>query len=51
MVLFSQPFDPWSHRTRIVIAEKQIEIDIVQVEPGKLFSPNSGQFEGRICSI
>ena len=36
MVLFSQPFDPWSHRTRIVIAEKQIEIEIVQVKPGKL---------------
>jgi RNA polymerase-associated protein len=36
MTLFSQPFDPWSHRTRIVIAEKAVELDIVNVEPGKL---------------
>ena len=35
MTLFSAPDDPWSHRTRIVIAEKAIEIDIVDVDPGK----------------
>lgn len=35
MTLFSAPDDPWSHRTRIVIAEKAIEIEIVDVEPGK----------------
>ena len=35
MTLFSAPDDPWSHRTRIVLAEKAIEIDIVDVEPGK----------------
>jgi len=36
MTLFSAPNDPWSHRTRIVLAEKGIGIDIVSVEPGKL---------------
>lgn len=35
MTLFSAPGDPWSHRTRIVLAEKNIGIDIVSVEPGK----------------
>jgi RNA polymerase-associated protein len=36
MTLFSAPNDPWSHRTRIVLAEKGIGIEIVSVEPGKL---------------
>lgn len=36
MTLFSAPNDPWSHRTRIVLAEKGIGIDIVSVEPGRL---------------
>jgi stringent starvation protein A len=36
MTLFSAPDDPWSHRTRIVLSEKGIGIDIVNVEPGKL---------------
>ena len=35
MTLFSAPNDPWSHRTRIVLAEKGIGIDIVSVEPGR----------------
>jgi RNA polymerase-associated protein len=35
MTLFSAPADPWSHRTRIVLAEKGIGIDIVSVEPGR----------------
>jgi glutathione S-transferase len=35
MTLFSAPADPWSHRTRIVLAEKSIAIDVVDVEPGK----------------
>src|SRR5216110_1184129 len=35
MTLFSTPDDPWSHRTRIVIAEKAIDIEIVDVNPGK----------------
>jgi RNA polymerase-associated protein len=35
MTLFSTPDDPWSHRTRIVIAEKAIEIEIVDVAPGQ----------------
>ncbi|MGH8287038.1 MAG: glutathione S-transferase N-terminal domain-containing protein [Steroidobacteraceae bacterium] len=35
MTLFSAPNDPWSHRARIVLAEKSIGIDIVSVEPGR----------------
>jgi RNA polymerase-associated protein len=36
MTLFSKPLDPWSHRTRLVLAEKSITIDIVDVEDGNL---------------
>jgi len=36
MTLFSAPTDPWSHRTRIVLAEKGISIDVVNVDVGKL---------------
>jgi RNA polymerase-associated protein len=36
MTLFSRPLDPWSHRTRLVLAEKSITIDIVDVEDGNL---------------
>jgi len=36
MTLFSKPNDPWSHRTRLVLAEKSISIDIVDVEEGNL---------------
>ena len=36
MTLFSKPNDPWSHRTRLVLAEKSINIDIVDVEEGNL---------------
>src|SRR3954469_11932329 len=36
MTLFSRPTDPWSHRTRIVLAEKSITIDIVDVDDGNL---------------
>ena len=36
MTLFSRPNDPWSHRTRLVLAEKSINIDIVDVEEGNL---------------
>jgi len=35
MTLFSGPTDPWSHRTRIVLAEKGIALEIVSVEPGR----------------
>jgi RNA polymerase-associated protein len=35
MTLFSAPDDPWSHRTRIVIAEKAIEIEVVDVDAAK----------------
>jgi RNA polymerase-associated protein len=36
MTLFSSANDPFSHRTRLVLAEKGINIDIVNVEPGAL---------------
>jgi stringent starvation protein A len=36
MTLFSKPTDPWSHRTRLVLAEKSINIDIVDVADGDL---------------
>ena len=36
MTLFSKPADPWSHRTRLVLAEKGINIDIVDVDDGNL---------------
>jgi len=36
MTLFSKPTDPWSHRTRLVLAEKSISIDIVDVDDGNL---------------
>lgn len=35
MTLFSSPTDPQSHRTRIVLAEKGIDVEIVSVEPGR----------------
>src|SRR5271165_719107 len=36
MTLFSAPTDPWSHRTRLVLAEKGIAIELVNVDPHKL---------------
>lgn len=36
MTLFSKPNDLWSHRTRLVLAEKSINIDIIDVEEGSL---------------
>ncbi len=36
MTLFSAPTAPWSHRTRLVLAEKGIAIDVVNVDVGKL---------------
>jgi RNA polymerase-associated protein len=35
MTLFTAPDEPQSHRTRIIVAEKGIEIDIISVVPGK----------------
>jgi RNA polymerase-associated protein len=35
MTLFSAPHEPDSHRTRIVLAEKGVAIDIVSVVPGR----------------
>ncbi|MEY4762839.1 MAG: hypothetical protein RLZZ200_2695 [Pseudomonadota bacterium] len=35
MTLFSSPTDSASHRTRIVLCEKGVEIDIVSVTPGR----------------
>ncbi len=34
MTLFSTPTDVWSHRTRLVLAEKSINVDIIDVEDG-----------------
>jgi RNA polymerase-associated protein len=36
MTLFSSPHDPWSHRVRIVLGEKGLDIEIVDVAPGSL---------------
>ena len=36
MTLFSAPTDPWSHRARIVLAEKGITIELVNVDPLKM---------------
>src|SRR3979409_689063 len=36
MTLFSAPTDPWSHRTRLVLAEKGIFIDVINTDPGNL---------------
>ena len=33
--IFSAPDEPASHRTRIVLAEKDVEIEIVSVTPGR----------------
>jgi RNA polymerase-associated protein len=33
--LFSSPTEPASHRTRIVLAEKDVEIEIISVTPGR----------------
>jgi stringent starvation protein A len=35
MTLFSSPTDPASHRTRIVLCEKGVEIEVVSVTPGR----------------
>src|SRR5450432_1762161 len=35
MTLFSAPDEPYSHRTRIVLAEKGVEIDVIDVVPGR----------------
>jgi RNA polymerase-associated protein len=36
MTLFSAPTDPWSHRTRLVLAEKGIAIELVNCDLNKL---------------
>jgi RNA polymerase-associated protein len=36
MTLFSKADDPWSHRTRIVLAEKGIHVEIIDVRDGNL---------------
>ncbi len=35
MTLFSSPTESASHRTRVVLAEKGVEIDIISVTPGR----------------
>ncbi len=36
MTLFSKASDPWSHRTRLVLAEKGIPVEVIDVEEGRL---------------
>ncbi len=36
MTLFSRADDPWSHRTRIVLAEKGIHVETIDVDEGNL---------------
>lgn len=36
MTLFSKADDPWSHRTRIVLAEKNIHVETIDVQDGNL---------------
>jgi RNA polymerase-associated protein len=36
MTLFSKADDPWSHRTRIVLAEKSIHVETIDVNEGNL---------------
>jgi RNA polymerase-associated protein len=36
MTLFSKADDPWSHRTRIVLAEKSIHVETIDVHDGNL---------------
>jgi RNA polymerase-associated protein len=36
MTLFSKADDPWSHRTRIVLAEKSIHVETIDVQAGNL---------------
>jgi stringent starvation protein A len=36
MTLFSKADDPWSHRTRIVLAEKSIHVETIDVREGNL---------------
>jgi stringent starvation protein A len=36
MTLFSKADDPWCHRTRLVIAEKNLHIEIIDVQNGAL---------------
>ncbi|MEZ5498554.1 MAG: glutathione S-transferase N-terminal domain-containing protein [Steroidobacteraceae bacterium] len=35
MTLFSGPNDPWSHRTRLVLTEKNLGIEVISVDPGR----------------
>jgi stringent starvation protein A len=36
MTLFSKANDPWSHRTRLVVAEKNLHIEVIDVQDGRL---------------
>jgi len=36
MTLFSRPDDPWSHRTRLVLAEKGISVDVIDVDASQM---------------
>jgi len=36
MMLYSDPTSPYSHRTRLVVAEKGINVEVIDVKPGLL---------------
>lgn len=36
MTLFSSPSDAWSHRARLVMAEKGLAIEVIDVDPARL---------------
>ena len=36
MTLYSGSNDPYSHRSRIVLAEKNVTYEVLEVEPGNL---------------
>jgi stringent starvation protein A len=36
MMMFSAPADPWSHRVRIVLAEKNVTLDMIDVDLAQL---------------
>lgn len=35
MTLYSDPIDPYSHQVRIVLAEKGVTVDVINVDPSK----------------
>ena len=54
MTLFSAPADPWSHRTRLVLAEKGIAIELIDPLPPCVLARKlneGGQFGGKTQQV